>query len=348
MTEQEFKKLIKQDRYQVFLISCPAYFPINFAIHPWFVVNKKGKLTRWEVGHDKEDTPNYFGYIRYDGLPLFKGLPIISYSLPFSWGAKHIKLLGSIEGDENSIAHKMIAVIENSVHSYPYRDTYRLSGPNSNTYIQWVLDQMPEWKMNLSWKAIGKNFGRNKKIQNGIVHGRFQPPHNGHIRYMLSALERCEHLTIGISTPKICTEEEAKQTGYPCTAALNPFTHEERADMIRLSLEEAGVGSDRYTVIPFPSDYKDIKTLLPKDGVFLMSITSAGDRKKITYLQEEGFKVETIMTHDESAVRDRSGAVRTNAKEGVDWEHMVPKAIAQYLKKHGLVGKLAGTDSVLE
>ncbi|MES2930500.1 MAG: DUF3750 domain-containing protein [Patescibacteria group bacterium] len=153
-----FEKLIEKDTYQVFLLSCPAYIPISFAIHPWFVVNKKGIIKRWEVGHSKKEAPHYFGYIRSNGLPLFKGLSIISYSLPWSWGDKHIKLLGIIEGDDGSLASKMVDFIEGATSIYPYRDTYRLTGPNSNTYVKWVLDAFPESGLRLPWNAFGKNF----------------------------------------------------------------------------------------------------------------------------------------------------------------------------------------------
>jgi len=47
--EEKFKKLIKRDLYQVFLFSSPVTFPMNFASHPWFIVNLKGKINRWEV-----------------------------------------------------------------------------------------------------------------------------------------------------------------------------------------------------------------------------------------------------------------------------------------------------------
>ena len=165
MTTEEFEKLIDPTKYQVFLISCPAYFPINFAIHPWFVVNKKGILTRWEVGHSKEDSPNYFGYIRSDGLPFLKGLPVFSYSVPLNWGPRRIKLIGRIEGDEDSAAHKIITFIEKATVNYPYRDTYHLLGPNSNTYIQWVLNAFPEWKIHLPRNAFGKNYKTTESLR---------------------------------------------------------------------------------------------------------------------------------------------------------------------------------------
>lgn len=153
-----FEDLIKKDKYQVFLFICPPRVPLQFATHPWFVVNRKGAVKRWEVGRDLKDDPSYFGYVRSDGMPLFAGLPVISYSLPWSWGPRHIKLLGSVEGDEESLARKLADFIEAAALEYPYRDTYRLIGPNSNTYIQWILDAFPTSGLKLPWNAFGKDF----------------------------------------------------------------------------------------------------------------------------------------------------------------------------------------------
>lgn len=33
---------------------------------------------------------------------------------------------------------------------------YKLTGPNSNTYTQWVLNKFPEWDIKLPWNAFGK------------------------------------------------------------------------------------------------------------------------------------------------------------------------------------------------
>jgi hypothetical protein len=37
-------KLINKNKHQVFILICPANFPVNFAIHPWIVLNEKGKV----------------------------------------------------------------------------------------------------------------------------------------------------------------------------------------------------------------------------------------------------------------------------------------------------------------
>ena len=180
------------------------------------------------------------------------------------------------------------------------------------------------------------------KITHGVVHGRFQPPPNGHIRYILAGLERTEHLIIGICTPKICTEEEAAASGYPCTKELNPFTFEERATMISLALDEAGIARDRYTCMPFPSDYQYVKERLPEGTVFLMSVTGAGDEKKIEYLKNLGLTVETIFSIPEGNERERSGVIRDSVQKGTtEWEKIMPKSITNYMKERHMLERLA-------
>ncbi len=177
-----------------------------------------------------------------------------------------------------------------------------------------------------------------QKIRIAVVHGRYQPPHNGHIRYILTAFEKAEHLLIGVCTPEICSDEEAERTGYPCAPHLNPFSYEDRKTMIGLALTEQGISPSRYTIIPFPSDYKNIETLVPRDAVFFMSVTSEHDAKKIEYLQQKGFAVETIFSQQHETPREKGGYVRTSVRAGTnDWETMVPESVQKYIKENDLV-----------
>ncbi|MCX6757582.1 MAG: DUF3750 domain-containing protein [Candidatus Nomurabacteria bacterium] len=155
MSQDEFKKLIKEDKYQVFVFACPAYFPFNFARHPWFVLNKKGNISRYEVVHKKNCCPEKcFGYLHLNALPPYQGVKMFSFSKKH-WDSD---LLGFLEGDENSPAQKCLELIEKSKELYPYTQTYSLRGPNSNTYLNWVLKQFPEFSIKLSWRFIGKSY----------------------------------------------------------------------------------------------------------------------------------------------------------------------------------------------
>ena len=148
--------LIKNDRCQVFLFTCLASIPFMFARHPWFVVCKKGVISRWEVVWEPGRSKTSWGYLHKDLYSPSQGIEMFFFSHKFFW--KHGRLLGMIEGLEGSIAYRMADLIEASPQTYPYCDRFSLRGPNSNTYVQWVLDNFPESNLSLPWNSIGKHF----------------------------------------------------------------------------------------------------------------------------------------------------------------------------------------------
>ncbi|HEY4494234.1 MAG TPA: DUF3750 domain-containing protein [Candidatus Paceibacterota bacterium] len=153
--ESDFKNLLDKDKYQVFLCHSKCAFPAMFASHPWFVLNKKGKIVRCGISHYKNITPESKGHFTVNMLPPFVGLPWFLFYKKFRYQAT---LLGFIEGDENSVAKQIIDFIENSVSNYPYVDKYHFVGPNSNTYVQWVLNHFPDFPAALPWNSPGKNY----------------------------------------------------------------------------------------------------------------------------------------------------------------------------------------------
>lgn len=156
------EKLINKDLYQVFLMSSPASVPINFARHPWFVINKKGEISRWEVVWNPlgYNTKTIWGHLGKNFMPPFIGLRILLFTHKFLWKSSLIKLL---EGDSDSAAAKIIEAIEHSSETYPHKETYSFFGPNSNTYVQWIIDQFPESGMVLPWNSFGKDRGLDRK-----------------------------------------------------------------------------------------------------------------------------------------------------------------------------------------
>ena len=146
--------LINPNTYKVFLCTCPANLPFSFAVHPWFVVNHLGNVSRWEVLFSKRKHAVNFGHLHKDTFPTFSGIEIVPLINTHLWNGK---ILNTIEGDENSLAATMVTHIENSHNTYPYTEHYSLFSKNSNTYVQWVLNHFPEANMNLPWNAFGKN-----------------------------------------------------------------------------------------------------------------------------------------------------------------------------------------------
>ena len=86
---------------------------------------------------------------------LFEGINITFFVKKYY---KKIKLLGYLEGDKGSVAEKVVEFIASSEESYPYCDRYSFLGPNSNTYLQWVLNKFPEFNIKLCWRFVGKGY----------------------------------------------------------------------------------------------------------------------------------------------------------------------------------------------
>ena len=82
MTSQEFDKLIQKDKYQVFILSSSAALPFIVFHHPWFVINQKGKISRFEIRHERNINKN-LGYLHINAQPPFQGIPMFYYIKKF-------------------------------------------------------------------------------------------------------------------------------------------------------------------------------------------------------------------------------------------------------------------------
>ncbi|MEX1027585.1 MAG: DUF3750 domain-containing protein, partial [Candidatus Paceibacterota bacterium] len=88
-----------------------------------------------------------------------------------SWGHLHRNLLKPSSGVGNGPGRLLrrwmgadaVAIaerIEWSPDSYPWRSVYRIfPGPNSNTYVQWVLQS----DYTIGWRGVGRRFSRRRK-----------------------------------------------------------------------------------------------------------------------------------------------------------------------------------------
>ena len=154
---------LDKEKYQVFLFSCPANVPVQFARHSWFVVNRQGAVSRWEILQRVEQSETHWGHLYLNFSSPFRGIEILPFPSRFFWKAK---LLGTIEGEE---AKRMAEFIEKAPNTYPYCRHYVLTGPNSNTFTQWVLNHFPEFSVKLPWHAIGKHYKVNSLIAKDLL-----------------------------------------------------------------------------------------------------------------------------------------------------------------------------------
>src|SRR3989338_5346962 len=102
-------------------------------------------------------------------------------------------------------------------------------------------------------------------MKKGILIGRFQPFHLGHLSAVKQALSQCDHLTIGIGSSQYSGTKE------------NPFTAEARTKIIKASLEEAGIGKENYKITLIPDIHHNeawpshVKNLVPDFDILFIA-----------------------------------------------------------------------------
>ena len=169
----------------------------------------------------------------------------------------------------------------------------------------------------------------------GVIHGRFQVLHLGHVEFILAAKARCRHLIIGITNP------EPEASGYDNTCphrsqqSANPFTYYERHQMLVALLTEAGVARADYDIVPFPINFPDkLGYYAPGNAKYYLTIYDAWGEKKLEVLRGLGLEVSVLWRDRERITSGQE--VRTLIAAAKPWAHLVPATVHQFILKHGL------------
>jgi nicotinamide-nucleotide adenylyltransferase len=166
----------------------------------------------------------------------------------------------------------------------------------------------------------------------GMIHGRFQPFHNGHLEYLRGAAERSDEIWVGITNPdpeRIKPEESDPLRHLP---ESNPFSYVERLLMVKAAADELGLDPATVHVIPFPVNEPELWPAYVPDGVTqYLRLFSQWGGTKLDRLREAGYEVVIL---DEGTEKQLSGAdVRAALREGGDWEALVPIRVAAVVRE---------------
>ena len=152
----------------------------------------------------------------------------------------------------------------------------------------------------------------------GLLVGRFQPFHLGHLDAVLFRLSRTENLFVGVGSSNKSNEKK------------NPFSAEERKEMIISSIESSMLGRVKIFEIPDVDNHEkwtfEIDQIVPKyDVVF--------SNDEFTKTLFERRKIDVIPV----VLKDREKFSGTNIRELIadnkNWQDLVPRGTRNVLEK---------------
>jgi cytidyltransferase-like protein len=171
----------------------------------------------------------------------------------------------------------------------------------------------------------------------GVIHGRFQPPHLGHMEYLLEGKNRCKFLYVGIANPDPSLTASDPTNPLRSLPMANPFTYYERLAMLRDALLAEGIPRDEFEIVPFPINYPNrLKYYVPLNSKFFVTIYDDWGWQKMKSLQSLGVEVD-IMWERSMSTRITSGTeIRRLIAANQAWKHLVPDAVVQIIQKSNL------------
>lgn len=171
----------------------------------------------------------------------------------------------------------------------------------------------------------------------GVIHGRFQPLHIGHMEYLLAGKERCEFLLIGITNPDPTLTAQHPANPVRSVPSSNPFTYYERLTMIRESLLEIGIARNEFDIVPFPINHPEIlEYYVPMNARFFVTVYDDWGRAKLEVLRSRGLDVKVMWERSTSDRLTTGTEVRKLIVTGDKWQHLVPSAVARIIQEFSL------------
>jgi cytidyltransferase-like protein len=162
----------------------------------------------------------------------------------------------------------------------------------------------------------------------GMIHGRFQPFHLGHLEYLRGAAARSDVVFVGITNPDPCRVKEEASDPVRHLPESNPFTYVERLLMVAAVAEDEGIAVH---VIPFPVNEPELwPAYVPAGVTQYVRLFSEWGGTKLERMRDAGYDVVVL---DEGAQKEISGAdVRAAIRCGGAWEALVPAGVARVVR----------------
>jgi len=177
-----------------------------------------------------------------------------------------------------------------------------------------------------------------------VILGRFQPPHVGHFEMIKQLVERHGEVYIVI-------------TNLSRVSAVNPLKSTESKALLLKGIKEMGLGSQQVHLVrmrrpkkvvrmdPNLWIYNEMVRRLKKPFVFytgnkgvMDALRGKPDIRPVRVLSPQEIQSVKIKNKKLSATE-----VRRLIRARLRWEHLLPRQVAQLLKKKGLVDRIVDT-----
>ncbi len=167
----------------------------------------------------------------------------------------------------------------------------------------------------------------------GVIHGRFQILHKGHMEYLLAGKSKCKKLIIGICNPDVNLTKYNDACPHRSETIANPLTYYERYEMIKGAMLEAG--QESFEIVPFPINFPElIFNYTPQNAVYYLTIYDKWGEEKRQLLENIGCNT-NVMWHRSNSERFTSGTeVRRRIVSGEEWKDLVPEFVYSYIIEH--------------
>lgn len=164
-------------------------------------------------------------------------------------------------------------------------------------------------------------------MNRGLYVGRFQPFHLGHLGAIKEVLNQVDELVIIIGSAQYSHNMN------------NPFTAGERLVMVRHALQEAGVDLSRIWIVPVPDVHLHMLWVAAVEGYTpKFNVLYSNEPLTRRLFMEGGYTVENISLFDRQTYS--STYVREKMLKDESWTTLVPKAVADFIKKIDGVNRL--------
>ena len=151
---------------------------------------------------------------------------------------------------------------------------------------------------------------------NGLLIGRFQPFHNGHLAAVNFGLSQVENLWVGIGSSNKSNEKR------------NPFSGDERKEMIMSSLDKSVLSRIQVFYIPDIGDHEKwtfhVDSIVPK-----YDIVFSNDDFTTTLYQKRGIKVVQVPLLQREMISGTN--IREMIATGKNWAELVPEGTKKVL-----------------